>query len=150
MFSGSALLRRHLQTVMVSSYDHNCHDLHWLHIQNNTQETGEIYRWKTTEPTWELRLDMCWFNPFFHNAVWLTSLKKSSEVNISHKFKLFFLFYSSAMSSVQWWLSVQKESKICAFCIVSMQFVFSFLVFFVLLLTGTFNTEPLLILRRRC
>lgn len=29
-----------------------------------------------------------------------------------------------------------------------MQFVFPFLVFFVLLLAGTFNTEPLLVLRR--
>lgn len=31
-----------------------------------------------------------------------------------------------------------------------MHFVFPFLVFFVLLLAGTFNTEPLLVLRRRC
>lgn len=77
-----------------------------------------------------------------YDASWLTSLKKSSEVWISH---IFLLFYSSA-TSVQWWLQVQK----CAFCIVSMQFVFPFLVFFVLLLTGTFNTKPLLVLRRGC
>lgn len=31
-----------------------------------------------------------------------------------------------------------------------MQFVFPFLVFFVLLLAGTFNTKPLLVLRRGC
>ena len=31
-----------------------------------------------------------------------------------------------------------------------MQFVFPFLVFFVLLLAGTFNTEPLLVLGRGC
>lgn len=43
-----------------------------------------------------------------------------------------------------------KKSKICAFCIASMQFVFPFLVFFVLLLAGTFNTEPLLVLGRGC
>lgn len=57
----------------------------------------------------------------------------------------FFLFYSSA-TRVQRWLQVQR----CACCIVSMQFVFPFLVFFVLLLTGTFNTKPLLIFRRSC
>lgn len=45
---------------------------------------------------------------------------------------------------------VQKKSKICAFCIVSVWFVFLFLVFFVLLLAGTFNAEPLLVFRGRC
>lgn len=43
-----------------------------------------------------------------------------------------------------------RKSQICAFCIVLMQFVFPFLVFFVLLFAGTFNTEPLLVLWRRC
>lgn len=38
----------------------------------------------------------------------------------------------------------------CVFCIVSMQFVFPFLVFFVLLFARTFNTEPLLVLGRGC
>lgn len=36
----------------------------------------------------------------------------------------------------------------CRVCIVLMQFVFPFLVFFVLLFAGTFNTEPLLVLGR--
>lgn len=43
-----------------------------------------------------------------------------------------------------------RKSQICAFCIVLMQFVFPFLVFFVLLFAGTFNTEPLLVLGRGC
>lgn len=42
-----------------------------------------------------------------------------------------------------------KQSKMC-FCIVSMRFVFPFLVFFIFLLAGTFNAEPLLVLRGRC
>lgn len=38
----------------------------------------------------------------------------------------------------------------CFFCIVSMQFVFPFLVFFVFLFAGTLNAEPLLVLGRGC
>lgn len=46
-------------------------------------------------------------------------------------------------------LESEKVRNMCCFCcIVSMRFVFSFLVFFVLLFARTFNTEPLLVLRR--
>lgn len=43
-----------------------------------------------------------------------------------------------------------RKSQICAFCIVLMQFVFPFLVFFVLLFARAFNAEPLLVLGRGC
>lgn len=100
------------ETVTVSSYGHNCQDLLQLDVQNNKQTIYRWFRGEITEPTWELRLNMCWLKPFFlptHNASWLTSLKKSSEVSISHIFSFlsfffsFSLFYSSA-TSVQWWL----------------------------------------------
>lgn len=46
--------------------------------------------------------------------------------------------------------SKKVRNMCCFFCIVSMRFVFSFLVFFVLLFARTFNTEPLLVLWRGC
>lgn len=77
-----------IEIVMVSLYKHNCHDLLRLDIQYNKQT---IYRWKgeTTEPTWELRLDMCWLKPFFltnSQCIMADIIKKSPEVGISHNF----------------------------------------------------------------
>lgn len=43
-----------------------------------------------------------------------------------------------------------EKVPICAFCIVLMWFVFPFLMFFVLLFAGAFDTEPLLVLGRGC
>lgn len=86
-----------------------------------------------------------------HNESWLTSLKKSSEVCISHNFSFLYLFFLN-FTAVPWVFIdgfSPKKSKMC-FCIVSMRFVFPFLVFFIFLLAGTFNAEPLLVLRGRC
>lgn len=110
----------------------------------STQLTGE--KGKTTR---ELRLDMCWLKPFFlpsQNAR-ADILKKSSDVRISHNFKLFLFVILQQCHECPVMASCPKKSKISAFCIVSMRFVFPFLMFFVLLPTGTFNTEPLLVLR---
>lgn len=63
--------------------------------------------------------------------------------------KFFFILQQCHKCSVR--ASSPQMSQICAcLCIVSVQFVFPFLVFFVLLFARTFNTEPWLVLRRGC
>lgn len=124
-----------------------------MDIQNNEQ-TVYRWKWKTTEPTWELRLGMCWLKPFFfslptYKASWLISFLKNHRMLESATILIFFFLLQQCHECSVMALSPRK-SQICAFCIVLMQFVFPFLVFFVLLFAGTFNTEPLLVLWRRC
>lgn len=61
-----------------------------------------------------------------------------------------FVFYFTALPKGSETASKSTDvlNMCCHFCIVSMQFVFPFLVFFVLLFARTFNTEPLLVLGR--
>lgn len=58
-----------------------------------SETTSKHFTGEKGKTTWELRLDMCWLKPFFlptHHPSWLTSLKKSSDVSISHNVKLSF------------------------------------------------------------
>lgn len=77
----------------------------------------------------------------------------SLNFSISHNFKqlvFFFILQQCHKFSVMA-LKSKKVLNMCGVsCIVSMQFVFPFLVFFVLLFAGTFNAEPLLVLGRGC
>lgn len=76
-------------------------------------------------------------------------INHSLNVSISHNIKqLFFYFTAVPQVSVMALKSKKVLNMCCYFCIVSMQFVFPFLVFFVLLFARTFNTEPLLVLGR--
>lgn len=62
----------------------------------------------------------------------------------------FFFFHFTAVPQVFSDGFKSEKFPMCAFCIVLMWFVFPFLVFFVLLFAGTFDTEPLLVLGRSC
>lgn len=70
------------------------------------------------------------------------------SATISNNFSFFFYFTAVPQVSVMALKSKKVLNMCCYFCIVSMQFVFLFLVFFVLLFAGAFNTEPLLVLGR--
>lgn len=84
-----------------------------------------------------------------YKASWLISFLKNHRMLESATILIFFFLLQQCHECSVMALSPRK-SQICAFCIVLMQFVFPFLVFFVLLFAGTFNTEPLLVLWRRC
>lgn len=95
----------------------------------------------------------CWLKPFFLTNIQsiaadiFSFFKKKNHSMLRSAPFFFFLIYSNA-TSVQ--SSPQKFPNMCFFCcIVSMWFVFLFLMFFVLLFAQTFDTEPLLVLRGR-
>lgn len=109
------------------------------------QENRDCVWWPEPSSSPRRLVKRCGWSRFFKNH--------SLNVSISHNFKQLIFFFIlqqchkfSAMASK----SKKVLNMCCVFCIVSMQFVFPFLVFFVLLFARTFNTEPLLVLGRGC
>lgn len=84
----------HTNIIVMISYD-------WTSKTTSKQFTGE--KGETTEPTWELRLDMCWLKPFFlptHKASWLTSLKNHQMLVSATILNFLFFIYFTAVPRV--------------------------------------------------